>query len=130
MSKVLETLIARGRRVRSFQESQEIAFGLANLSTNAEVYKWLLKKGEIETLVGFLTIAQDGEAQQFAVLAIANTASKKVLCNDIVRLDGVVVGLVQCVKNEQGDSIRRLLATCLQNWQLTKRPSSWQLSLC
>ncbi len=61
---------------------------------NPEVYKQLVKKGGIETCIGFLTIAQDAEVEQFAALAIANTASTKTLCNDIVMLDGVVVGLV------------------------------------
>ena len=107
MSKVLETLIARGRRVRSSRESREIAFGLADLSTNPEVHERLVNKGGIATLVGLLTTAQDAEAQQFAALAIANTASTKALCDDISRLEGVVAGLVQCVGNEQGDSIGR-----------------------
>ncbi|KAL3772442.1 hypothetical protein ACHAW5_008732 [Stephanodiscus triporus] len=87
--------------------SREIAFGLADLSTNPEVHERLVKKGGIETLVGLLTTAQDAEAQQFAALAVANTASTKALCNDIVRLNGVVAGLVQYVRNEQGDSIGR-----------------------
>ncbi len=104
-------------------------FWLANLSTNPEVYTQLVRKGGIETCVRFLTIAQDVKAQQFAALAIANMASTKALCNNIVRLDGVVAGLVQFVGNEQGNLMGRLIATCLQNQQLTKRPYSWELSL-
>lgn len=33
MSKVLEALVARGRRVRRAREQREVAFGLADLST-------------------------------------------------------------------------------------------------
>jgi hypothetical protein len=70
-----------------------------------------VKKGGIETLDRFLTTAQDAQAQQFSALAIANTASTKALCNNIVRLDGVVACLVQCVGKEQGDSIGRQYST-------------------
>ena len=39
MAKVLETLIARGRRVRRPKEQREVAFGLADLSTHPEVHQ-------------------------------------------------------------------------------------------
>ena len=107
MSKVLESLVARGRRVRNFRESREITYGLADLSTNHAVHERLVKKGGVETLVNILIIAQDAEAQQFAALAVANTASTKSLCNDIIKLDSVVEGLVKYIGNEEGDSIGR-----------------------
>ncbi len=45
MSKVLESLVARGRRVRNFRESREITFGLADLSTKSRLtYERLVKK--------------------------------------------------------------------------------------
>ncbi|KAL9191141.1 hypothetical protein ACHAXT_000847 [Thalassiosira profunda] len=105
--KVLESLVARGRRVRSFREQREISFGLADLSTKPDVHERIVKKGGVETLVNLLVTAQDAEAQQFAALAVANTASTKALCNDIIRLDSVVSGLVQYVGNEQADAIGR-----------------------
>ena len=107
MSKVLESLVARGRRVRNFRETREVTFGLADLSTHPDVHERLVKKGGIETLVHILITAQDAEAQQFAALAVANTAATKTLCNDIAKLDGVIAGLVQYVGNEQADAIGR-----------------------
>lgn len=104
---MLESLVARGRRVRNFRETREITFGLADLSTQQDVHQRLVQKGGIETLVNILISAQDAEAQQFAALAIANTAATKSLCNEIIKLDGVVSGLVQYVANEQADSIGR-----------------------
>ena len=105
--KVLESLVARGRRVRNFRETREVTFGLADLSTHAELHERIVKKGGVETLVNILITAQDAEAQQFAALAIANTAATKSLCSEIVTLDGVVAGLVQYVGNEEADSIGR-----------------------
>ena len=40
MSKLLETLIARGRRVRRPKEQREVAFGMADLSTHRKFYRW------------------------------------------------------------------------------------------
>lgn len=115
-AKVLESLIARGRRVRNFRESREITFGLADLSTNVENHERLLKKGGVDALVNILTTAQDAEAQQFAALAVANTASSKALCGEIIQLDGVVENLVKYVGNEQADSIgRQMTAMALGN---------------
>ena len=39
MSKLLETLIARGRRVRRPKEQREVAFGMADLSTHRKFYR-------------------------------------------------------------------------------------------
>ena len=93
--------------MRNFRETREITFGLADLSTHPDVHERLVKKGGIETLVNILVTAQDAEAQQFAALAVANTAATKALCNDIVKLDRVIAGLVQYVGNEQADAIGR-----------------------
>ena len=57
MSKVLESLVARGRRVRNFRESREITYGLADLSTNHDVHERLVKKGGVETLVNILILS-------------------------------------------------------------------------
>ncbi len=107
MSKELESLVARGRRVRNFREQREITFGLADLSTEKSIHERIVKKGGVDTLINLLNTAQDSEAQQFAALAIANTSSTGSLCNDIVNLEGVVTGLIQYVGNEERDSIGR-----------------------
>ena len=89
------------------REQREITFGLADLSTRPDIHERLVKKGGVDTLVSLLLKAQDAEAQQFAAIAIANTASTRSICSDIVNLEGVAAGLVQYVGNEQSDSIGR-----------------------
>ena len=49
MAKVLEALIAKGRRAKRPQEQTEIAFGLADLSTHGE----LLRSKELMELCNF-----------------------------------------------------------------------------
>ncbi len=56
MSKVLEALIARGRRVRRPREQREVAFGLAELSTHPEIHVKFLKKGGLKTLLHLLQV--------------------------------------------------------------------------
>ena len=56
MSKVLEALIARGRRVRRPREQREVAFGLAELSTHPEIHIKFLKKGGLKTLLHLLQV--------------------------------------------------------------------------
>ena len=106
-SKALESLVARGRYANDFREQREIAFGLVDFSTHPELHEQLVKKGGVNTLLHFLTAIQDAEAQQFAALAVANTASSTSVCQDIVMLDGALAGLIHYVGNESGDSIGR-----------------------
>ena len=75
--KVLEALIAKGRRVRRPCEQREVAFGLADLSTAKYNHNrsQIVKKGGLKTLVMLLSQSTDVETQQFAALAIANVAS-------------------------------------------------------
>ena len=87
--KVLEALIAKGRRVRRPREQREVAFGLADLSTSKyntncdkshdrndmDMLEKIVKKGGIKTLIMLLSQSTDVEAQQFSALAIANVAS-------------------------------------------------------
>ncbi|KAL3789162.1 hypothetical protein HJC23_012251 [Cyclotella cryptica] len=128
MSTVLESLVARGRRVKNFREQREITFGLADLSTRPDSHERLVKKGGVTTLVDLLTNSQDAEAQQFAAIAVANTASTTSLCNDIVKLEGVVSGLVQYVGNESADSIgRQYCAMAIGN--LLAEPSTHEIIL-
>lgn len=75
MAKVLEALIAKGRRVRRPREQKEVAFGLCDLSTHTELHERIVKKGGIKSLVNLLAGSQDNEAQRFAALAIGNCAS-------------------------------------------------------
>ena len=75
MSKVLEALIAQGRRVRRPRKQREVAFGLADLSTHQEVHIRMQQKGGCKSLVHLLERSSDQEAQRFAALALGNIAS-------------------------------------------------------
>jgi hypothetical protein len=75
MAKVLEALIAKGRRVRRPREQKEVAFGIADLSTHEELHERIVKKGGIKSLINLMTKSSDAEAQRFSALAIANCAS-------------------------------------------------------
>ena len=107
MSKVLESLVARGRRTKNFREQREITFGLADLATRTDIHERLVRKGGVITLVDILSTSQDAEAQQFAAIAIANTSSSTQLCTEILKLEGVIARLIQYVGNESADSIGR-----------------------
>lgn len=103
----LESLIARGRHPRNVKDEREISFGLAEISTNAALHERLVNKGGVETLASLLVNSQDSESQQFAALAIANTASANSLCKKITLLDGVLESLVGCVGNNANDPVGR-----------------------
>lgn len=77
MAKVLESLIAKGRRARRPVEQKEVAFGLADLSTHEELLERLVQKGGIKSLLLLLTKSTDTDAQRFSALAIANAASAR-----------------------------------------------------
>lgn len=125
-SKILEALVARGRYATNFREQREVAFGLADLSTDPGGHEQLVTKGAIATLLHLIIATQDAEAQQIAALAVANTASSTSICRDIADLDGVVVGLVRYIGNERGDSIgRQYCALALGN--LLVAPSTHEL---
>ena len=47
MAKILESLIAKGRRAKRPPEQKEVAFGLADLSTHEELLERLVQKGFI-----------------------------------------------------------------------------------
>ena len=59
MAKVLEALIARGRRVRRPREQREVAFGLADMSTHPDVHVKMVQKGAVRSLMTLLEKAQD-----------------------------------------------------------------------
>lgn len=95
MAKVLESLIAKGRRARRPPEQKEVAFGLADLSTHGlffslsvrfphcvlffvfseELLERLVQKGGVKSLLILLTKSIDTDAQRFAALALGNAAS-------------------------------------------------------
>ena len=106
MSKLLESLIARGRRVRRPREQREVAFGLADLSTHTEVHTRLVQKGGIKSLIKLLEKSADQEAQRFAALALGNVASTAE--NRIPMVDeGCLRPLITYIRNEDGDVIGR-----------------------
>ncbi|KAJ1402223.1 hypothetical protein B484DRAFT_405473, partial [Ochromonadaceae sp. CCMP2298] len=75
MAKVLESLIAKGRRARRPPEQKEIAFGLADISTHEELLERLVQKGGVKSLLILLTKSIDADAQRFSALALGNAAS-------------------------------------------------------
>lgn len=106
MAKVLEALIAKGRRVRRPREQKEVAFGLADLSTHEELHDRIVKKGGIRSLLELLRRSQDAEAQRFSALCIANCASAVFTRLQIVE-DGVLEPLISFVKEDDADMIVR-----------------------
>lgn len=75
MAKVLESLIAKGRRAKRPPEQKEVAFGLADLSTHEELLERLVQKGGVKSLLHLIGKSQDTDAQRFSALALANAAS-------------------------------------------------------
>lgn len=106
MSKQLESLIARGRRVRRPREQREVAFGLADLSTHQEVHVRMVQKGGCRSLIHLLERSSDQEAQRFAALALGNIASTAENRLPIVE-EGVCRSLINYIGNEDGDVIGR-----------------------
>jgi len=135
MAKVLEALIAKGRRVRRPREQKEVsspspfgpsplsfissprfstfrttppqvAFGLADLSTHEELHERIVKKGGCKSLIQLLMKSSDNEAQRFAALAIANIASA--VFNRITMVqDDILQHLIPYITNEDSDFMGR-----------------------
>ena len=103
----LESLVARGRHPRDIKDQREITFGLAECSTSEDLHERLVKKGGVQTLADLLCTCHDSDSQQFAALAIANTASTRSLCREIAKLNDVLERLVAYVANESSDPIGR-----------------------
>jgi len=99
MAKVLEALIAKGRRVRRPREQKEVAFGLADLSTHEELHERIVKKGGCKSLIQLLTKSSDAEAQRFSALALANIASA--VFNRVTMVqDDVLQNVISYINNE------------------------------
>jgi hypothetical protein len=106
MAKVLEALIAKGRRVRRPREQKEVAFGLADLSTHEELHERIVKKGGCKSLIQLLMKSSDQEAQRFSALALANIASA--VFNRIAMVqDDVLQNIIAYITNEDSDLIGR-----------------------
>lgn len=106
MAKVLESLIAKGRRARRPAEQKEVAFGLADLSTHEELLERLVQKGGIKSLLLLLTKSTDNDAQRFAALALANSASAAF--NRIrIASEGTIPIIVDYMKDNEHDIIAR-----------------------
>lgn len=109
MAKVLEALIAKGRRVKRPREQKEVAFGLADLSTHEELHDRIVKKGGIRSLLELLQRCQDVEAQRFSVLCIANCASAVFTRLQIVE-HGVLEPIIHFIRDDDADIIVRQYA--------------------
>ena len=108
MAKVLEALVAKGRRARHPREQKEVAFGLADLSTHEELHERIVKKGGIQSLLVLLR-SQDTEAQRFSALCIANCASAVFTRLQIVE-DGVLEPIINFIQDDEADLIVRQYA--------------------
>ncbi|KAG6974314.1 hypothetical protein JG688_00003126 [Phytophthora aleatoria] len=103
MSKVLEQLIARGRRERKPTEQRDVAFSLAEISTNAELHEKMVSKGVVKALLTLILQSSDPEALRLACLCMANVASCPASRVRIVE-DGVLPPLVKFFKDEENEN--------------------------
>jgi kinesin family protein 5 len=106
MAKVLESLIAKGRRAGRPKDQKEIAFGLADLSTHEDLLERIVQKGGIKSLLILLTRSTETDAQRFSALAIANAASAPY---NRVRIasEGTIPVLVDYINESENDIIGR-----------------------
>eukprot|EP01041_Mallomonas_annulata_P002251 gene2251-4374_t len=106
MAKVLESLIAKGRRARRPREQKEVAFGLADLSTHEELLERLVQKGGTKSLLLLLTKSKDTDAQRFAALALGNAGSAAFNRTRIAS-EGATQILIEYIKDDDNDIIGR-----------------------
>ena len=115
MSRMLEALIARARRVKKPREQREVAFGLADLSTKPEMHVRMVEKGGVRALVRILERSPDPEAQRFCALALGNVASTHENKAPLVD-EGLMRPLLEYTGAEQGDIIaKQYCCLCLGN---------------
>lgn len=104
MSKILEALIARGRRARNPREQKGVASGLAEQSTQKELHERFYKKGGISTLLTLLRTSTDFEAQRLSALAIANCVSAPQCYRSVIQQeDTLLITLTEYVKDAEKD---------------------------
>ena len=106
MAKVLESLIAKGRRARRPAEQKEVAFGLADLSTHEELLERMIQKGGTKSLLMLLTKSSDTDAQRFSAMAMGNAASAP-FNRTRIATEGAVQVLVDFMKEEDNDIVAR-----------------------
>lgn len=106
MAKVLESLIAKGRRATRPKDQKEIAFGLADLSTHSDLLERIVQKGGVKSLLVILTRSVEADAQRFAALALANVASAPYNRGRIAT-EGSIPVLVDYVNESENDIIGR-----------------------
>ena len=99
----IETLIARGRRVRRPKEQREVAFSFAELSTRQNSHVKLVKKGCCKALIHLITKSTDNEAQRYACLCLANISSTPEN-HQIIPVSGVIPVLLDYIVLEAGDT--------------------------
>lgn len=109
MAKVLEALVARGRRVRRAREQREVAFGLADLSTKPELLEKLVTKGATRSLTTLLERSKDPDATRFSALALANMASAGANRVPMVN-DGSLRPLIDFLRSQEADLVGRQYA--------------------
>ena len=106
MAKVLESLIAKGRRATRPKDQKETAFGLADLSTHEDLLERIVQKGGIKSLLVILTRSIDADAQRFAALALANLASAPYNRTRIAT-EGTIPVLIDYINEAENDIIGR-----------------------
>nr|CCA19593.1 vacuolar protein putative [Albugo laibachii Nc14] len=115
MSKLLEQLIARGRRERNPPEQREIAYNLAEISTNPQYHEKMVLKGAVQALTQLLTNTNDAEALQLTCMCLANIASCAATRARIVN-DSVLPLLLNHLKSSETDiTSKQYLAMTLGN---------------
>eukprot|EP01032_Pedospumella_encystans_P029802 gene29802-33642_t len=106
MAKVLESLIAKGRRARRPPEQKEVAFGLADLSTHEELLERMVQKGGVKSLIILLTKSTDADAQRFSALALGNAASAA-FNRTRMASEGAIPVLIDYMKSTEGDVVAK-----------------------
>lgn len=100
---MLEQLIARGRRERKPTEQRDVAFSLAEISTNAELHDKMVSKGVVKALLTLILQSSDAEALRLACLCLANVASCPTSRVRIVE-EGALPPLVKFFKDDDNEN--------------------------
>ena len=103
-AKVLEQLIARGRRERKPTEQREVSFNLAEISTNAEFHVKMVEKGVVRSLLHLIKESTDDQALRFACLCLGNTSSCASMRLKIVE-EGVLPALIGLLQKDGADIV-------------------------
>lgn len=91
-NRLIEALIAKARRVKRTRDVREVSFGLADLSTKAQLHERMVEKGAVRSLLK-LVQCQTHEAQRFATLALGNISSSAGTKRTMVRPSSLFLSL-------------------------------------